>query len=252
MNISKLIMDSLSGLLVAFIGFVIGKSWDFLKLKIHIYAGQWFWYPQKAKPIIQGKIFLFLGERGGLLTAEGEFEPLVHLEDAQSVIKLKGFLENYYKEIIVTTNDSLINWDYPVISIGGPVSNSITRNVEGHGFYPLRFLGTPYKGDAKRAIGSDDGADFFSPRHDENGSLVEDVAYIVRMKSPHNPKNILLIFAGCYGRGTYGAIDYILSTNNINMVKRTCGPDFFQLVVRTSISSSKSIKNVLVYHSEIP
>jgi len=252
MDYLKVITDILVGLFTAGLGFAIGKSWDMLKQKVMLSVGKWFWSPSKLASQKPGRIYLFLGERGGLLSDEGEFEPLVHLEDARSVIKLKTFLENYYKEIVITTNEKVVDWNYPVISIGGPVSNSITRDLEIKDHYPLHFLDTPYTKNSKRVIGSSDHADVFSPRNDQTGALLEDVAYVVRMKSTKNPKTIMIIIAGCYGIGTYGAIDFLLSAKNMNTIKRDCGPDNLQVVIRSNISDKKVTRTSMPYHTELP
>jgi hypothetical protein len=160
-------------------------------------------------------------------------------------------LGHYYKNIIVTTKDSLIDWSCPVISVGGPLSNSVSRKIESQEAFPLRFLDTPYSKDTKRSIGSPSRADVFSPSFNIDGDLVSDVAYIVRLKSPHDPNSFILIFAGCYGKGTYGAIDYVLTGSNIRTIKRICRSGFFQLVIRSQITDDRVTKTMLAYHSEL-
>lgn len=246
MDILTLLLDVITGLIAALIGFLIGRSWGFIKQKIVLSVGKWFWYIPKAE-----KIYIYIGERSTLLP-EGELEPLIGLEDARAVIMLKDFLSNYYSEIIVATNENMIEGSCPVICIGGPLANSKTKKLELHEHWPIRFLNTPYTKDSVRAIGSDDGTQVFSPKFDSDGDLITDISYIVRIKSPDNPNGIMFVFAGCYGKGTYGAIDYALSINNLRTIKSIFKSGWFQLVIKSHISKTNISKTELIYHVELP
>lgn len=245
MDILTLLSEVITGLIAASIGFLVGKSWGFINQKIVLSVGKWFWFPSKGE-----KIYIYIGERSGLLP-ERELEPLVGLEDARGVIKLIDLLSNYYTEIIVATKETMMDWSYPVICIRGPLANSLTRKMEVREHWPIRFLDTPYSKDSKRAIGSGERAQVFSPSFDIDGDLITDIAYIVRINSPYNPNSTMFVFAGCYGKGTYGAIDYSLSVKNLRTIKNICRSGIFQLVIKSHISETKISKTELVYHVEL-
>ena len=110
--------DIAINLIAAFLGFLLAQAYAYLRGMLSGRTLRWFWAPGDQKT---SKIFLFHGERRDVLSEEGELESFMNTQDALTLGELRRFLESYYSEVIVTSNQSTIDWQHPVVSLGGPL-----------------------------------------------------------------------------------------------------------------------------------
>jgi len=231
----------IDNLIAAGLGVLIGLLWRRIVSLVTIRALRWFWAPKSAP-----KCFLYIGERSGLLAHEGEIEPLVHLADAKSALDIKSLLQHYYDEVIVVTAEDQIEWSFPVVSIGGPVSNLISRKAIEKGWLPVDFLDAPYAAGAKRRIGSKDKTEVYSPSFDEAGKLASDIGYFARIKSPLSDGQYIYLVAGNYGAGTYGTVQHALSPSAMLRIRFSAKSQYFQQIVKVHISGDRATKSETV------
>ena len=226
-------------LLAALLGFLASRLYLYLKEYYSKRNLRWFWVPPDAK-----KINLYCGRREEqLLLNEGEVEPLINLQDALSMAELKSFLDQFYSEVIIVFEEAGIDWTYPVISLGGPLVNSLTKQVGEQNLLPLWFLDLPYTKDSKRSIGDKNRTEVFKSAF--NGDeLISDVGLVARMKYPKFPQTYLFVLASNYGTGTHGIIKYLTSTKKLDELHSMCKKNnstYFQAIIQTYTSRNRIV-----------
>ena len=227
----------LNSVVAGSIGFVLGLFLNRVSRKISIRASKWFWNPWGDK-----RIMVFLGERSGFLSHEGEIEPMVHYGDAAAISELISFLHNYYDEVKISTKRSDLDSSCPIVSIGGPVSNVVTREAEQNGVVQYVLLGFPYNKDSDRRIGRGGETEVWRPLW-KDGELTADVSYIARTRSK-DPSGHLFILAGTYGVGTWGAVRYATSGKELLYLRwfSRRPSETFQQVLRVHVVNDEPSK----------
>lgn len=241
-----MLMDLAINLVASLIGFLGAQMYLRLKQGFSRRAIKWFWVPVPST-----RIYLFYGEWMNLLSNVGELEPVINVQDALTLGELRMFLEPYYPEVVVTTNKNTIDWQFPVISLGGPLPNSLTKEIGEKGLLPIWFLDMPYSQDSERIIGSVGRAEVFRSEFNEDGMLVTDVGFVARLRSPENPLQFLYIIAGNYGMGNFGVVRHLTSTKKLVQLQSLSQDQYFQTVIRSYISGRNITNTELIHYKRL-
>ena len=191
-----MLTDITANLLAGGVGFLLAQAYAYVRQVYSQGTAKWFWAPTDST-----KIQLCYGEWAGLLSNLGEDEPLIGLRDALNLGELRMFLQSHFSEIVILQNRAAIDWRFPVVSMGGPLPNALTKEIGESGVLPIWFLDMPYKKRSERAIGSSGRAEVFKSVFNEDGQLVTDVGFVARIRYPRNAQQFLYIIAGNYGVG---------------------------------------------------
>lgn len=239
-----MLTDIAINLLAAFIGFLIAQAYRYFRQIRTTNTIAWFW-----APVPSSKIYLYFGAWRNLLSDLGELEPVTNSQDALNLGELRIFLKPYYSEVVVTTDRNAIDWQYPVVSLGGPLPNSLTKEIGDQGLLPIWFLGLPYSKQSERAIGSPKHGEVFKSEFNEHGELVSDVGFIARLKSPKNPRQFLYVIASNYGTGNLGIIRHLTSARTLVQLKSIIGNTFFQVVIRSYVLTTNIVDTKLLHYT---
>ena len=186
-----------------------------------------------------------------VLSDVGELETVVNVYDAITLGELKSFLKSYYSEILITSDRNAIDWQYPVVSIGGPIPNQLAKGIGDKGLLPLWFLDMPYDRESTRVIGSAGRAEMFTSEFDQSGRLTTDVSTVARLRSPENKSQFLFIIAGNYGLGTLGAVRFLSSEKGLAKLRKLAEGQCFQAIVRCYVSNERVTDTRLVHCTEL-
>jgi hypothetical protein len=129
----------LINLLSAFLGFAIAQLYIYIKKRFARKAIISFWVPTGA-----AKIVVYCGGWEKVLSEIGEVELVLNAQVAFTLAELKRFLESYYSEVAVATDMNSIDWRSPVVSLGGPLPNPLTREIGDMRLLPIWFEDMPY------------------------------------------------------------------------------------------------------------
>src|SRR5215218_7606752 len=109
-------------LLSAFLGFMLARIYIHLRRRFSRRSISWFWMPNTS-----AKIILYCGTWEKALIEAGELESVINAQVALTLAELRLFLESCYTEVIITTDKNSIDWHFPVVSLGGPLPNPLTK-----------------------------------------------------------------------------------------------------------------------------
>jgi CHAT domain len=184
-----------------------------------------FWRPGEWN-----RVTVLFGKRDNPFLEEGEVEPVVGLPYAVMLGEVRRFLTLLYSDVVMTDRPEDVAEDGPVIALGGPVVNPLTRSLWERERIPVWFDGFPYRGTAPRALAT--AGETYRPELTEDRGLVSDIAFFVRIHRPGSPPRFCL--AGCYGAGTLAAARYVMAPENVEalaLAERTQG------VVRAAVAA---------------
>lgn len=234
-------------LLAALIGALAARIYSYFREVIFNRAIRWFWAPASSS-----KICLYYGQWKQLLSDFGEIESVINEKDALTLGELRKFLEAYYSEVVIVTEAKSINWLFPVISLGGPLSNPLTKKVGEKSQIPMWFLNLPYSKNSTRMIGSVGEAEVYKSEFDKNGNLVSDIGFVARLRSPENTKQFLYVIAGNYGTGGLGVVRYITTLKKVTELQRILNKaKYFQAIIRCRLLDSRIVDTKIIYHEEL-
>lgn len=232
-----------ASMLLGLLGWLSSKVYTYFKDHYNKRVLRWFWVPLKPRGIN-----LYCGRRAGLLMEQGEIEPLLNLRDALSLLELKGFLKQVYAEVIIVFEEVNIDWSYPVVSLGGPLTNPLARRTGENNLLPLWFLDLPYLKDSQRLIGDKNRTEIFKSAFKEN-ELIQDVGLVARIRPPQHPHTFLFLIASNYGTGTHGIIKFLTSTESLEELQLVCKKhksNYFQAIIETFPSRERVINTELL------
>ncbi|QQS45150.1 MAG: hypothetical protein IPM66_14400 [Acidobacteriota bacterium] len=244
-------IDLMVNLIAVLIGGLTVRGYTHVKGAFSRRASKWFWAPTKSK-----KIYIYYEGWTRKLLDVGEYDSVVNILAPFSVGELRLFLLSYYKEVVVTIDQSEINWDFPVVSLGGPLHNSLTEEAVRDKKFPLWFTNLPYDQHSIRTIGDAEGKELYRSTYmnndevlSETNKLTSDVGFVARVQSSRNKQQFLYIVAANYGPGTWGIVRYLTSLEKLKQLYRRCSNDgffkkvasepFFQIVIRSYISGTQ-------------
>jgi hypothetical protein len=159
-----------------------------------------------------------------------EHGPIVGYGDAAALGLVLDSIRSISKTInlnvILSTDIGSETKDDNLILIGGPVYNSLVRDI-------LRLINSPVTFD-KYSIVEHLGASSkkMNPAISDE-SIVYDYGLIIKTRNPFNPSKIVFIIAGCHDPGSVAAAQYVVS-NLLKMKKR---PTLFGLAVEAPVSN---------------
>ena len=230
-------------LFAALIGFLVARAYEYYKSVYAVRVIRRFWVPRDSS-----KIYLYCGKWTDKLSDIGELEALVNLQDALTLGELRGFLQNYYKDVEIVTEINSIDWHFSVVSLGGPLPNLLTADIGKKDLLPIWFLDLPYSQHSERAIGSKGKAEVFKSEFDDAGHLKTDVGFVARLRSPENEQQFLFVVASNYGVGNLGIIKHITSSQKLKQLSQANLNKHFQVVIRSRIAGDDTILDTeLVY-----
>jgi hypothetical protein len=231
--------------LATFVGAGLVKGYEWLTAALSRRSIKRFWASKDSSR----RLYLFHGAYGDVLTDLGELEPVMNVENALALVELKAFLEPWYQEIIVTADTDSIDWQFPVVSLGGPLPNLLTKHIGEQGHLPIWFLDMPYSADSQRALGTRGRAEVYRSEFSEDGELVSDVGFVARLRSPECPNQVLYVIASNYGIGNLGVVRYVTSARKLkNMLALVQRRPFFQAVIRSRVVHGKVVETQVVHH----
>lgn len=139
---------------------------------------------------------------------------LSHFTDQQEGIKL---IEANYIHGSLSKN---------IVLIGGPITNSITQRVMDDASIPFSFENHHLINKKKHKE--------YKPRLDESGKVIEDYAFILKLKNLFDERYGLIILAGCYGYGTYAAAKAV---TDFQILRKINNNNFGQegIIIKTNI-----------------
>ena len=225
-------------LIATLIGLLIGLAYSYYKEKFSQRAMKWFWYPTPAK-----KIYLVYGSLSN--PNESERENVINEQDAFTLGELRVFLEQYYSEVIITSNESEIDWKFPVVSLGGPVPNQLTKRIGKSGILPFWFEDAQSSEETQRVITTRQQEETFSSSF-ENGKIKSDVGFIAKIPSPDNAFQYCIVIAANYGIGTLGIVRYLTETDKVRKLRKLNKGNFFQSVIRSHVLNKSIMHTELV------
>lgn len=196
------------------------------------------WRTRRARPLFRP----FLKE--DLLIVVGRFEEfrewdpcgLMGVGDAFALKELQRLLSRMgakepkvvYADRILRDGDEL---KHPVIVLGGPDANSVTREFTIR--IPSRFrFGDPSVNEVTISDVAGAAPRSFSPRVKEGSGV--DYGLIVTVPNPLDPDQPMMILAGAFGYGTWAAVRLLASPAFHKSSKRVLkGP--FECLIRTEV-----------------
>jgi len=184
-----------------------------------------FWHPTDASEIL-----VLFGKWPQVVTETGEREEAVSLAYAMLLGELKSFLSQWYTSVELSDDLTRVDGSQPVIALGGPLSNPLSKRVGDEEKLPIWFRGLPYTRDSQRELGTDD--DTFAARIGGDGAIESDVGFVARMFQ--DTAQPLYVIAGCYGAGTLGAARCLMSPAQIEKLGITESTGGVQGVVRST------------------
>lgn len=238
--------DLFVNLAAAAIGAAAGRVYSYIKRERYLKAVKWFWLPQPAK-----KIYLYSGEWETSLSEFGEIEPVINKQDAIIWGELRSFLLPYFSEVVVTTDMKEIDWAYPVVTLGGPVPNPISRDIGKKGLLPIWFLDLPYDKGSVRKFGTQNRSELYQSVFDSNGQMTTDVGFVARIKSPQNTNHFIYVIAGNYGVGTLGVIKHLISVEKLGELRKAIDSRCFQVVIRSHLLQQRVVDTKVVHITNI-
>lgn len=240
-----MLVDLVINLVAALIGVGTAYSYSRLRQRYSRRMQKYFWAPNRS-----AKIYIHYGEGKALASDTGEIEAAVNLPQALVLGELMVFLKSYYREVIVTTEKKTIDLRFPVIYLGGPLANSLTKGIGEKGLLPLWFLDLPYSKESERVIGSTERTELFKSELDKDNQIVSDVGFVARLKTPENPNQFLYIIAANYGIGNVGVVRYLTSTDKIAELHKM-GNQCFQAIIRSRIADGQITDTKLLHYRSI-
>lgn len=240
-----MLIDLAINLLAAFVGFLLARAYRHYKSTYDQRIVRGFWMPKDAR-----KIYLHCGQWKSQLAEIGEVEPTVNFQDALTLGELRAFLQRYYSEVAIVTETRFIDWRFPVVSLGGPLSNHLTAEIGQKNLLPLWFLDLPYSHDSERAIGTLGKAVVFKSEFDGAGHLKSDVGFVARLRSPENEQQTLFVIAGNYGVGNLGVVKHITSSENLKQLALSKLSEHFQVVICSRIARDDTILHTEAIHAK--
>ena len=133
---------------------------------------------------------------------------VVNVNDVLAVANASSFLHKFVNVSIKSQNEVDDLKKGNLLLIGGPVANSITKEI-------LELVDKQYSFNIPdkdtRHIVNRTRTFVASSQFDEDFNLVRDVAWFYRGKNPYDKQNVVVIVSGCFGYGTEAAINYLIS-----------------------------------------
>lgn len=234
-----------SELITAFIVFLLSLLFVTLRKNFKNRNVKWFWYPANIDVII-----IYCGNLQDAVYELGEIKPSLSIYAAQVLGEIKVLLSKYYRDVRVIFDRSAIDYRFPIISLGGPISNDLTSDILNSGALPYGFIGMPYSDSSDRAIGT--GIETYKSTFNSNGDITSDVGFIARIPSNENPKGFLYIIAGNYGFGSMGVSSYLTSTDNLNELHKIAKKNiYFQAIINSKIANKNISSTQLIKYTSV-
>ncbi len=226
-------------LVAAGIGFVIAQVVNWSRATLRRRDRRWFWEYHH-----HNKITILVGS---LKEKDfgGEIEPTMNIVDGITLGEVRTFLAEHFSEVLVVTDEAVIDWGSPVVSLGGPLANAMTARLGAASKFPFWFKGLPYSLQSIREI-EGNGVSFKS-LFDDTGPLKQDVGFIAKISSDKSRGVPIFVLASNYGAGNHGVSRLITSDKGLRMLRERVGKQTrFQAVVQSTISGNVSVSSNVV------
>jgi hypothetical protein len=209
-------LNVVASLLFVGLGILLRSMLEFLR---H-YRGRRFWGRSARSP----RAILFLGTFPNPKFLGFEPSGLIGAGDTRAVFELTRALTLIGTRLEIAYSSRLADrqLEKDLILLGGGDSNAIFRKIEESGRLQFQFHGSPltlrdlaenveYRAslteiDLSQADTTLEGLNIFE-RDGERvaGTITTDYGILARMRNPYNPRRKLILIAGLYGYGTWGA-----------------------------------------------
>lgn len=161
---------------------------------------------EEREPEIKSQVFDFLA----LSDAEKEFDRM--------------YPDKYRRYTCTTLLPDTLNKN--LLLVGGLIPNDITKEVF-------------HRTDLRYTFQGNDIIDKIDPNFSqkaeiENGIVVRDYGIITKCKNPFCGNRNVIIVAGCYGWGTWGALEALLDSQNLRFLSGKKAP-YFQILVSVGV-----------------
>lgn len=214
-------------------GIVLVVGWATLRVfkRIRTFRAHRFW-----RPFLNPDTRLVMG--GGFPSDEFEPSGLVGYGDAVAL----GELQQYLSSLVGRRHEFKVVYDkqfaesdlhYPVILIGGPDANKVTRDAlpmirSGLGF------DYPHSGGVSILDTATDPTVVYEPHKPSDRGPARDYGIVLRSKNPFTPAQPLLLLAGASGYGTWASARYVASAGFFAL-RTTRKSDYFECLVETDV-----------------
>lgn len=110
--------------------------------------------------------------------------------------------------------------------VGGPIPNDVTKEVLSSADTRYYFEGNDIRDKMS--------PDFCKKADIKNGIVVRDYGIITKCKNPFRQDRSVIIGSGCYGWGTWGALEALLNPQNLQFLSGK-GDPYFQILVSVNV-----------------
>lgn len=237
--------DLAINLLAVAVGFIASSLYRYAVNRWRRRSCKRFWVPATSS-----RITVLFGAWHDPLRSAGELEGAVNVKDAIAVGKLKYFLEGFYNSVTVEDDINRVDWQNPVVSLGGPLPNKFTDRIGKSGVLPVWFHGLPYDENSERALWDRDANAMYRSTV-ESGRVISDVGFVARVKSPENDSQHVFVLASNYGIGINGLVEHLTDCNKVSDIQGMMNGKYFQIVIQTRASNGKVASTRLLGYTNI-
>jgi hypothetical protein len=231
--------DVILNLIAAGIGFVVAQIVNRARATFRRRARRWFWEYHLYK-----RITILVGSLKAR-EAGGELEPSMNIVDGITLGELRTFLAQHFSEVVVVTDEGAIDWESPIVSLGGPLANAMTARLGASGRFPVWFKGLPYSFASTREI-QGNGMSFTS-LFDNDRQVKQDVGFVAKLSSEKSRTVPIFVLASNYGAGNHGVARHITSDKGLTTLRGRVGKHArFQAVIQSTISGNLSVSSNVV------
>lgn len=213
-NLLELLVNNtvqvLIGLILASVITIIGKK---------SYEYFWFIKPvRKIFPIKKGDVICIVTGKVDLPNVSETLQKYYVLGtgDFKAVVNMCMSLENKFDDIKIRNYFSReihgqIIRDENIITIGGPMRNSVTRYLLESG---VKKYGFKFDNNDGHLIIIKNNKEIHKRPKEKNGFFEIDYGIIIKDRHPSNENKFIFIFAGCHTEGVQGSVEYLLTTTS--------------------------------------
>jgi hypothetical protein len=168
---------------------------------------RWWW-----NPLDRSVVQVFVGARDGLV-ADELFEGFFSASDAEVIGRLKLELREYFDKVVLVQNMEKLDWDQAIVSVGGPVTNSLFRGLNASRASEYRF-----DIDDRTLINMDGTQRFENAVEGANGPSVSHALIAKHIVRAEGSRTSIVSIAGTYGPATLEAAIYLADSKNLKQL----------------------------------
>ena len=233
---AKVFYDLTIGIVTFLVG--VGLTWLYhmTKNSYNINRRKRFWIGKDAT------LNIIYGVRRGTIDVDKEIEAadidvlnIVNVNDVKAIAYASAHL-HAITDITINTTEEFPSRQGNLFLIGGPIANSITKEIvdEVRPHFDFRILD-----EKNREVYNIEGTYDISTKFNDRGEIVRDVGWFYRSANPFDINNIVVIAAGCFGYATESIVRFLSS------------PEFIKMINREQLTHLEGVIEVIVQNGRI-